>query len=235
MNTNRSSILKFLAAMTLCSSTILVGCSDPKSYEISKLTDEQKKEIGKKLTAEEGQKLAGWMMRNAMSGKEPTAGTTIGQALKEQDEWAAKQKEEEIKAEALKKKVEAERKAKQEEFAKILSVALVSKKNSMGEYNQRWVGLELAYDNKSDKDIQGVKGVLRLTDIFGDKILNIRWSYDNGVPAKQNAVERRSGVDINQFKDDDMKLWNTDFEKLKSSFDVQTIIFKDGTKMDAPE
>ena len=221
--------------MTLCSSTILVGCSDPKNYEVSKLTDEQKKEIGKKLTAEEGQKLAGWMIRNAMVGKEPTAGTTIGQALKEQDEWAAKQKEEEIKAEALKKKVEAERKAKQEEFAKILSVALVSKKNSMGEYNQRWVGLELAYDNKSDKDIQGVKGVLRLTDIFGDKILNIRWSYDNGVPAKQNAVERRSGVDINQFKDDDMKLWNTDFEKLKSSFDVQTIIFKDGTKMDAPE
>lgn len=223
------------ASIFLASAILLAGCSDPKNYEVTKLTEEQRKELGQKLTAEEGQKLAGWMMRNVMSGKEPPVGTTVAMALKQQDEWVAKQKEEEAKAEALRMKVEAERKAKQEEFAKLLSVALVSKKNSMGEYSQRWVGLELAYENKSDKDIQGVKGVLKLMDFFGDKILNIRWSYDAGVAAKQTTVERNSGIDINQFKDSNMKLWNTDFDKLKSTFEVSTIIFKDGTRMDAPE
>ena len=73
------------------------------------------------------------MMRNFMAGKEPPLGTTVAQAIRDQDEWIAKQKEEEAKAVELRKKVEAERKAKQEEFAKLLSVALVNKKNSMGE------------------------------------------------------------------------------------------------------
>lgn len=225
-----SIITLFVAALI-----ILAGCSDPKSYEVSKLTDEQRKELGQKLTADEGQKLTAWMLRNAIAGKEPPVGTTVAMALKQQDEWIAKQKEEEAKAEEFRQRVEAERKAKQEEFAKLLSVALVSKKNSMGEYGQRWVGLDMAYENKSDKDIQGVKGVLKLMDIFGDTIMNVRWSYDAGVPAKKSTVERKSGVDINQFNDAAMKLWNTDFDKIKSTFEVSTIIFKDGTRMDAPE
>ncbi len=170
-----------------------------------------------------------------MAGKDPTVGTTVAKALKEQDEWLAKQKEEEAKAAELKKKVEAERKVKQEEFAKLLSVVLVSKKNILGEYSQRWVGLELVYENKSDKDIQGVKGVLRLTDMFGDKILNVSSSYDGGIAAKQSTVERKSGIDINEFIDSNMKLWNTDSDRLKSTFEVSTIIFKDGTRIDAPE
>ena len=170
-----------------------------------------------------------------MSGKQPPVGTTVAQALKEQDEWIAKRKEEEVRAAELKRRVEAERAARQEEFAKLLTVALVSKKNSLGEYGKRWIGLELAYENKGSKDIQGVKGVLKLTDIFGDAITTVRWSYDGGVAAGTRAVERNSGVDINQFKDIDMKLWNADFEKIKSAYQVTTIIFKDGTKLDAPE
>ena len=199
-------VTKGIASILLMGSILLSGCTDPKSYEATKLTEEQRKELGQKLTADEGQKLAGWMMRNVMAGKEPPVGTTVAQALKEQDEWVAKQKEEEAKMEELRKKVEAEHKAKQEAFAKLLSVALISKKNSIGEYSQRWVGLGLAYENMGDKDIQGVKGILKLTDIFGDTILNVNWSYDGGITAKQSTVERDSGIDINQFKDSNMKL-----------------------------
>jgi hypothetical protein len=42
------------------------------------------------------------------------------------------------------------------------------------------------------------------------------------------------GLEINQFMDQHMKLWTTDFDKIKSTFEVQTIIFKDGTRVDAP-
>lgn len=223
------------ASMLLTTSIFLAGCSDPKEYEIARLTEDQKKELGESLTADEGQKLTGWMMRNAFSGQEPPPGITVAQALAEQDEWVAEQKTEEAAQAELAKRVEAERKAKQEEFAKLLSVALVSKANSVGEYGQRWIGLEVAYENKSDKDIEGVKGILRLNDIFGDKIMDINWSYDGGIPAKTSIVERGSGIDANQFMDRHMKLWNTDFSKLKASYEVSTIIFKDGTKIDAPQ
>ena len=131
--------------------------------------------------------------------------------------------------------MEAERKAKQEAFAKLLSVALVGKRNSTGEYDQRMVMLDLAFDNKSDKDIAGVKGILHLNDMFGDKIMNIKWPFDAGVDAKQTAVDRAGGMKINQFIDDQMKRWNTEPDKIKASYEVQTIVFKDGTRLDAPE
>ncbi len=40
---------------------------------------------------------------------------------------------------------------------------------------------------------------------------------------------------MNQFMDRDKKFWNTDFDKLKSSFEVSTIIFDDGTEIKVPD
>jgi hypothetical protein len=89
--------------------------------------------------------------------------------------------------------------------------------------------------NKTDKDIQGVKGVLHVNDLFGDKIVNVRWSYDRGVPANKRAVETGSGLELNRFIDSHMKLWTTDFDKIKSNFEVQTIIFKGSSSRMGPE
>lgn len=230
----QGSRIKQAAALAIIAG-VLLGCSDPRKFEIAKLTEEQKQEVGKKLTAEEGQKLAGYIMRSSFASKELPVGMTVGQAIKDQELWLDNQKVEDTKAEELKKKVEAERKAKQETFAKMLSVALVAKRNNLGEYDQRTVLLDLAYENKSDKDIAGVKGILHLNDMFGDKVINIRWSFDEGVGAKQTAVERGNGVKINRFMDDHMKLWSADPAKIKANYEVQTIVFKDGTRLDAPE
>lgn len=226
--------VEYVAALTLIAG-VLSGCSDPHKFEIAKLTDEQKAEMGKKLTADEGTKVTGYLVRTTLTGKELPPGVTVAQAIKDQDDWLAKEKVEAAKAEELKRKVEAERKAKQEVFASMLNVALVAKRNSTAEYDQRMVLLDLAFENRSDKEIAGVKGVLHLTDMFGDKIMNIKWSYDDGIGAKQTGVERGSGIKINQFMDDHMKLWNSAPEKVKASYEVKTIVFKDGTRLDAPD
>lgn len=176
-----------------------------------------------------------YIMRTSFASKELPVGITVGQAIKDQELWLESQKVDAAKAEELKKKVKAERKAKQEAFVKMLSVALVAKRNKLGEYDQRMVLLDLAYENKSDKDIAGVEGVLHLNDMFGDKIMNIRWSFDEGVGAKQTAVERGNGIKINQFMDDHMKLWSADSAKIKANYEVQKIVFKDGTRLDTPE
>lgn len=230
----QGSRIKQVAALTVMAG-LLLGCSDPHKFEIAKLTEEQKQVVGKKLTAEEGQKLTGYIMRTSFANKELPAGITVGQAIKDQELWLESQKVDAAKAEELKKTFEAECKAKQEAFVKMLSVALVAKRNKLGEYDQRMVLLDLAYENKSDKDIAGVKGMLHLNDMFGDKIMNIRWSFDEGVGAKQTAVERGNGIKINQFMDDHMKLWSADSAKIKANYEVQTIVFKDGTRLDTPE
>ncbi len=227
-----------LCALCICA---LAACSNPNDIVLGAdpmKTIEANAEAIKKLSEEDRKLLIYSVGMSQMAGifaskgePNPLAGLTIGEVLsrakKKKAETDAKNKE----SEELRKKVEAQTKLMQEEFQKILTVALVNKRNVMQEYGRRFVNLDMAYENKGNKDIQGVKGVLRVTDIFGDKILNVRWSYDKGIKAGKTATEKNVGIDINQFKDDDMKLWNTDFDKLKSSFDVQTIIFVGGEKL----
>lgn len=232
---NKNQIFRAFSACIIASAIILIGCSDPKDYEVAKLTEAQRAEMGKKLTADEGAKLTAWMIRNVFTGKEPPAGITIREAIQEQDKWLTKEKEEEAIAAEIKKKIEVERVAKQAEFDRLVSVTLINKKNTEQEYGQKFISLDIAYQNKSEKEIAGIKGVLKINDIFGDTIKNYSWSYDDGVPANQTITDKNMGVEINRFSDEDSKLWNTDYEKLKSKFEVSTIIFKDGSKVDAPE
>jgi len=216
----------------------LTGCKNVRDIELSKLTPEQSAALDKKLNGEEMRLLIAYRMRTGMSaafgGSGAPYGMTVRQAIEEERKWGENQKLEEAKADALKQKVDAERKAKQQEFSQLLSAALVNKKNVEGEYAQQSVALEIAFENKTDKDIQGVKGVLKLSDIFDDTIAKIRVSYDGGINARKVATYK-GGVEINKFMEKDMKLWNTDFDKLKAQFETSTVIFRDGTKIEAPE
>jgi hypothetical protein len=224
-----------ISAMALLT---VAGCKNVRDTELSKLTPEQSAALDKKLNGEEMRLLIAYRMRTGMSaafgGSGAPDGMTVRQAIDEERKWAENQKVEEAKADALKQKVEAERKAKQQEFNQLLSAALVTKKNIDGEYGQRSVGLAVAFENKSDKDIQGVKGVLVLSDIFGDPIEKVRLSYDAGIDARKIATYK-GGVEINRFMEKDIKLWNTDFDKLKANFETSTVIFRDGTKIEAPQ
>jgi len=230
--------MKSKSLIFVMTTLLLMGCQNVRDAEVSKLTDDQKASLEKKLNGEETRLLMGYMMRQGMSqafgGKGLPEGITVRQAIREQREFLEKEKVEEAKAEELKKKIEAERKAKQEEFAQLLSAVVVSKKSGEGEYSRKYVGIEMAFENKTDKDIQGVKGRLKIADIFGDLIRNTSFSYDGGIAARKTAIYKGS-LDINRFDDKDLKLYNTDFEKMKTSFEIITIIYKDGTKVETPE
>jgi len=214
---------------------LLVGCSNALNYEVAKLTDQQRIGVRQTLTADQLKSLDDWIARNTSASKGLPAGVTVEKALKDQADWLAMQKIEEAKAGELRKRAQAERKAKQQELLKVLSVVLVSKKNTIREDERKFVALEIACDNKTDKDIQEVKGVIKLTDIYGIKITDIDWSYDSGIAARGTAIDHGAGIFINKLMESQVMLWNTDFEKMKSTFEVKTIIFKDGTGKSAPE
>ena len=83
--------------------------------------------------------------------------------------------------------------------------------------------------NNTDKDIEGVKGVISFNDLFGDQIKRVNISYDEGIKAGETKLYRAS-LDYNQFMDEDMKLRQTELEKLKYEWEVQTIIYADGNQ-----
>ena len=94
---------------------------------------------------------------------------------------------------------------------------------------QNQITLDLKFTNETDKDIAGVQGILTLYDIFDNKISVITVSYDKGIPAHTSKVWA-SGIDYNEFIDEDVKLKNTELQNLKYKWEVNTIIYKDGSK-----
>jgi len=97
-----------------------------------------------------------------------------------------------------------------------------------GDYQDQ-ITMDLKFTNETDKEIKGVEGVLTFFDIFDNKISATKISYDKGIPASQSKVWK-SGMDFNQFMDEDIKLKNTELKDLKYKWEVSTIIYADGTK-----
>jgi hypothetical protein len=236
MSKTGRSIAYSCAALVLVALCVTVAeCSSPLNIQVAGMTDQKRIKIRDALTAEQLKRFDDWSRRNPMASKGVPRGVTVKQALLEEDAWLAKQSAEAARAEELKKRVQAERAAKQEELARIVSVTLLSKKNEIHVDEQHYVALEIAYDNKTDKAIRSVAGVLRLSDIYGDAIMDISRSYGGGISAKQTAVDHDAVVSINKSLDPQEKLWETDFPKIRTTFEVNTIVFQDGTTMQVPQ
>lgn len=83
--------------------------------------------------------------------------------------------------------------------------------------------------NRTKKDVEGVKGQVVFNDLFGDQIQRISLSYDEGIPAGETKLYRAS-IDYNQFIDDDVALRQADLSRVKTEWDVNTIIYTDGSQ-----
>jgi hypothetical protein len=97
-----------------------------------------------------------------------------------------------------------------------------------------YITLLLVFDNKSGKDLEGVKGSLKFKDMFGDVVKEITVSYDEPIKAKSTS-EWAAQVDYNEFMDSDVKLRNTELEKLAIEWVPDTYIYADGTTLSASE
>jgi hypothetical protein len=213
--------------------TLLVGCSNALDYQAANLTDDQRKRVQQILTADQSTILDGWIARNAAPGMKPPAGVTVEQAIKDQEDWLARQKLEKAKAEELEARTDAAHAAEQAEFAKTLSVTLLAKRNKVETDERPDVALEISYDNKSDKVIQGLKGVFILADTYGNPIMDISWSYDGAIAAGKTVIQHEAVIRIDKSVEAQEALWETDFGQLKSVFEINSIVFKDGTSMTA--
>lgn len=221
----------------------LAACSGAKSKAIpaDPAKWEELAEDAKSLPDDERRMLGAYLVRMGMGAALNNSkvavppGTTIGDAIEAQTKFEADQKQAEAEAVAVKAKADAERAQRAAQLSKAATVVMTDmsvlpKNYDVGRYSER-LDFTYAVMNKTDKAISGIKGVTVFTDQFGTEITKMNLSMDEDVPAKATRTIAGYGKDINQFDDDDRKLSNTPFSKMKVTFVTEMIVFADGTKL----
>ncbi|PNV63917.1 hypothetical protein C0033_00880 [Clostridium sp. chh4-2] len=111
-----------------------------------------------------------------------------------------------------------------------ISVVVTDKSSTVGKYSQLYCPLIFDVTNHTDKDIQGIEGILTIKDLFGKEIISSECDFTGQTLSVGQTVTIDSlRFSVNQFMDDHMKLYNTDYKDLKFEYTVTQIVFTDGT------
>ena len=102
-------------------------------------------------------------------------------------------------------------------------------------YNGRY-SPEVLFDfdifNKSNKSIKGIQGVLVVSDLFGDEIIRINCDFTGKNISSQDSEQYEAmGIEINEFMDSHVSLYNEDFSDLNFEYIIKTIVYTDGTSV----
>jgi hypothetical protein len=205
-----------------------------------------------KLTPEERELAAGYIMRHTFGaklgamfgGKEGPGipeGMTLGKAIEEQRKSVADSAKEQAKQEELKAKIQAEREAAMKPMKEAITVSLISKGISVDKglsgrmYNESF-DVTFGYKNNTAKDIAGVKGHVSVKDLFGDEISGFLISNDKSIPAGGTATwSGTRSLTFTMGNNKDRSLAELGEDKYTVDWEPEMIVFKDGTKLSAPE
>ncbi len=115
-----------------------------------------------------------------------------------------------------------------------VTVNVVDKINRPTDYNAGrylpFVEIKTSITNNTNCGIKGVQGVLYIDDLFGERILSLKWDFTGEVIYSGKTVTMNDyGLEVNQFMDEHMKLYNTKYADLKFRYEVRQIVYTDGT------
>lgn len=84
--------------------------------------------------------------------------------------------------------------------------------------------------NNTDKPVKGIQGYLDVKDMFGVSICKFSCDLTGFELSKgQSTTIKDKGLRINEYKNNDVKIYNAKFEDLMFEFEVNAIVFSDGT------
>lgn len=217
-------------------SFILFSCSE--SIKEKKMTQSNIEKIKdtQELTQKEKELFAAYLIRtniqNAFSGGKGFAldsTMSIGEAIQKQKEWII---QDSIKTAEEQRAAETAFQRKQQKIQKlrsIVTVNIVKKSFSEVDYSKYNV-ITISLNNNSDSTLIGIKGSLKIADMFGDAITNLEVKYDKKLDPKESAFDK-CYYKYNQFIDRDTKLRFTELEKMEIVWEPEMIIFKNGSKL----
>lgn len=94
-----------------------------------------------------------------------------------------------------------------------------------------WVNFTFEVYNNTNKDIKGVQGELHIKDLFGKEFTSGYMDFvGQTIKAKESVTYENMGYDLNQFVEEHMKLFYTDYEDLIFEYKVTSIVYTDGTE-----
>ena len=108
----------------------------------------------------------------------------------------------------------------------------VTGKNIVQQSYSEFIELPYQIVNNSSKTIRGIEGIMHIKDMFGKTILDVQWDYtDESIPAGESVTITGTGLDYNQFMTEQMKIYSTPYENLVFEYEIQTVLFDDGTTL----
>ena len=108
----------------------------------------------------------------------------------------------------------------------------VTGKNIVQQSYSEFIALPYQIVNNSSKTIRGIEGIMHIKDMFGKTILDVQWDYtDESIPAGESVTITGTGLDYNQFMTEHMKIYSTPYENLVFEYEIQTVLFDDGTTL----
>ena len=208
---------------------LLASCSNPTSKKYNESTmAEDLKEIGasKKWTDEDAGLFAGWLFRSKLKG-ESLENKTYQNILDEAKKFKA---DEEVLAEKARKEAE-ERKLKMKNAitVTIFGKDFLPSNYETGRYEDYTV-FEYAIQNKSPKEIKAAKINFKVFNQLGDQIgKGYNMDFTDNRIAGNGTYKSDVAFSYNQFSNDDSKIASAKLEDLIFDFDVQKIVYSDGT------
>lgn len=94
-----------------------------------------------------------------------------------------------------------------------------------GRYSDRVI-FEIQVTNQTDKTVKGVQGILTINDLFGKKIISSNCDFTGQTILPGETVTYDGiGIDVNEFIDSHVKLYNEDFDDLSFSYKVNAVVY----------
>lgn len=112
---------------------------------------------------------------------------------------------------------------------KVSDLKKIAKDSSNWVFSNR-VEFSIDIQNNTDKEIQGIQGKMDIQDMFGKSIVKVNCDLtEHRIKPGEMANNSNLGFDINDFMDDHVKVYTTDFENLIFVYTPSKILFTDGS------
>ena len=231
-------------------SSFLTGCGDPINQKVSELTGPQINALEQQLRHEDFKAFLSYLKRQTTvnaSSKESRGSATIKQAIKEEKEWIAEDLQQKIAEEQkeLEKRKAADRAKLKENYQanemrgfinNSLNYKLTDKANVEGEYAKPYVSFSFVFENKTEKSITYISGVLIVRDELKRKIKEFAFIYNdenNPIEAKQ-LLDYKARLKLNMREPSDIDLSVIAFPSINYSILINEIHFRDQSKLKMP-
>lgn len=215
--------------LVLCGLVFLTACSNPTSKKYNEATmAEDLKEIGesKKWNEQDAGLFAGWLIRAKLKG-ESLENKTYQGILDEAKKFKAEE-------EALAAKAKKEAEVRKQKMKEALIVTIFDKEyvpsnfdvGRLDDYNL----FKYAIQNKSPKEIKAAKISFKIYNSLGEQIGDsYSMDFTDDRIAGNATFKGDAAFDYNQFSNEDKKIAAAKLEDLSFDFDVQKIVYSDGS------